>query len=144
MGGLSILWGTWEPLRNHACFYWKTLFSDIAIDIFLWHFIYKYVVVENKYTTFDSWFVLFVEWTFPLCSIEDTFYVHYYSSSIPAFSVENKRFSVGRHWAEGLKDILRFQLVLMRNNSYKLNWFYEHNVKDVNSGKILSKYTFTQ
>ena len=31
----------------------------------------------------------------------------------------------------------------MRNNSYKLNWFYEYNIQEVNSTKILSKYTFT-
>ena len=30
----------------------------------------------------------------------------------------------------------------MRNNSYKLNWFYEYNIQEVNSTKILSKYTF--
>ena len=29
----------------------------------------------------------------------------------------------------------------MRNNSYKLNWFYEYNIQEVNSMKILSKYT---
>ena len=31
----------------------------------------------------------------------------------------------------------------MGNNSYKLNLFYEHNIQEVNSAKILSKYTFT-
>ena len=31
----------------------------------------------------------------------------------------------------------------MRNNSYKLNQLYEYNIQEVNSPKILSKYTFT-
>ena len=31
----------------------------------------------------------------------------------------------------------------MRNNSYKVNGFYEYNIQEVNSTKILSKYTFT-
>ena len=28
-------------------------------------------------------------------------------------------------------------------NSYKLNWFYEYNIQEVNRMKILFKYTFT-
>ena len=33
--------------------------------------------------------------------------------------------------------------ILMRNNNDKLNWFYEYNIQEVNSTKILSKYAFT-
>ena len=32
---------------------------------------------------------------------------------------------------------------LMRNNSYKLNWYYEYNIQEASNTKILSKYTFT-
>ena len=39
--------------------------------------------------------------------------------------------------------ITRLEHIHMRNNSYKLNWFYEYNIQKVNSTKILSKYTFT-
>ena len=35
------------------------------------------------------------------------------------------------------------QGTLMRNNSYKLNRYYEDNIQEVNNTKILSKYTFT-
>ena len=28
----------------------------------------------------------------------------------------------------------------MRNNSYKLNWYYEQNIQEANNTKILSKY----
>ena len=31
----------------------------------------------------------------------------------------------------------------MRNDNYKLNCFYEYNIQEVNSTRILSKYTFT-
>ena len=31
----------------------------------------------------------------------------------------------------------------MRNNSYKLYWHYKYNIQEVNSTKILSKYTST-
>ena len=31
----------------------------------------------------------------------------------------------------------------MRNNSYKLNWYYEYNIQEANNKKILSKCTFT-
>ena len=30
----------------------------------------------------------------------------------------------------------------MRNNSYKLNWFYEYNIREANNTKILSKYIY--
>ena len=82
-------------------------------------------------------------------------------------------FQLVDQWAEGLKGILRPQLVqgscifyfqealkmlkisvdlfyitliqgtLMRNNNYKLNWYYEYNIQEANNTKILSKYTFT-
>ena len=30
----------------------------------------------------------------------------------------------------------------MRNNSYKLNWYYDYNIQEANNTKILSKYTY--
>ena len=30
----------------------------------------------------------------------------------------------------------------MRNNSYKLNWYYEYNIQEANNRKILSKYIY--
>ena len=38
--------------------------------------------------------------------------------------------------------ITRLWYIRMRNNSYKLNWFYEYYIQEVNSTKILSKYKF--
>ena len=35
------------------------------------------------------------------------------------------------------------QGTLMRNNSYKLNWYYEYNIQEANNMKILSKYNYT-
>ena len=80
-------------------------------------------------------------------------------------------FQLVGQWAEGLKGILRPQLVqescifllprstksgenqcwfilydiylrYSHNNSYKLNWYYAHNIQEANNTKILSKYAF--
>ena len=39
--------------------------------------------------------------------------------------------------------ITLIQGTLMRNNNYKLIWYYEYNIQEVTNTKILSKYTFT-
>ena len=59
-------------------------------------------------------------------------------------------FQLVGQWAERLKGILSPKVVqerciflLPRSTKNAENWFYEYNVQEVNSTKILSKYTFT-